>query len=143
MLIPIFQGQRQDHKGGGSSRACRRGRARERKGRGSRGGWSSRGCLAFWQTPGPFLRQSEEGPRPISIQNLKDKHKHTALTLSNRAKGRQKGKGPPYEVGVECGQEVDPHNMPALIFLSGQDICDEVVPVEEPPVPENVQDFEH
>src|SRR6267142_934666 len=68
---------------------------------------------------------------------------NTALTLSNRAKGGQKGEGPPYEVGVECRQEVDPHNVSTLIFLSRQDIRDEVVPVEEPPLPENVQDFEH
>jgi len=30
-----------------------------------------------------------------------------------------------------------------LIFLSRQDVGDEVVPVEEPLLPENIQDFEH
>src|SRR6267142_2157841 len=55
----------------------------------------------------------------------------------------QKGEGPLYKVGVECGQKVDPHDVPALIFLSGQDIRNEVVPVEEPLLPENIQDCEH
>jgi len=31
----------------------------------------------------------------------------------------------------------------ALIFLSRQNVSDEVVPVKEPMLPENVQDFEH
>ena len=44
---------------------------------------------------------------------------------------------------MECGQEVDPHNVSTLIFLSGQDIHTEVVPIKEPPLPENIQDIEH
>jgi len=34
-----------------------------------------------------------------------------------------------------------PHKVSALIFLSRQDVRDEVDPIEEPLLPENVQDF--
>jgi len=65
------------------------------------------------------------------------------LPLHNGEKGRHKGEGPPYEVGVECGLEIDPHKMSTLIFLSGQDVSDEMVPVEEPTLPEDIQDIKH
>jgi len=46
-------------------------------------------------------------------------------------------------VGVECRLEVNPHDVPTLIFLSRQDIHDEVVPMEEPSLPKDIQDFEN
>jgi len=44
---------------------------------------------------------------------------------------------------VECGLKVDPQKVSMLIFLSGQNVSNEVVPVEEPSLPEDIQDFEH
>ena len=44
---------------------------------------------------------------------------------------------------MECGLKVDPHKVSTLIFLGGQDVSDEMVPVEEPALPKDVQDFEH
>jgi hypothetical protein len=90
-----------------------------------------------------FLPNGEEWPRPIGskpiiIQNLKNKHKYTALALYNGAKGRQKSQGLPYEVGMEHGLEIHPWNLAALVLLSRQDIGNEVVPVEEPPSTEYV-----
>jgi len=65
------------------------------------------------------------------------------LPCCNGAEGRAKGEGPPYEVGVECGLEVDPHKVSTLIFLNRQDVSNKVVPVEEPSLPEDIQDFKH
>src|SRR6267142_895012 len=58
-------------------------------------------------------------------------------------KGGQEGEGPPYKVGVEYGLEVDLHKMSRLIFLSRQDVSDKMVPVEEPVLSKDLQDFEH
>jgi hypothetical protein len=44
-------------------------------------------------------------------------------------------------MGVELGLEVDPEELVAFILLGGEDVRDEMIPVEEPPTPENVQDF--
>jgi len=43
---------------------------------------------------------------------------------------------------VEGGQEVYPDDVAGVIFLRQQDICEEVVPVKEPPTSEHVQDVE-
>jgi hypothetical protein len=48
-----------------------------------------------------LLLNGEKGPRPIGarpiiVQNLKNKHKHTVLALCNGAEGRQKSHGSPY-----------------------------------------------
>jgi len=42
---------------------------------------------------------------------------------------------------VEVGLKVYPEDLVALVFLSRQDVCNEMVAVEEPVVPENVQDL--
>ena len=38
---------------------------------------------------------------------------------------------------------IDPHKLSTLIDLSGEDICCEMVPMEEPLMPEHVQHIEH
>jgi hypothetical protein len=42
---------------------------------------------------------------------------------------------------VEGGLEVNPDYPAALVFLSGQAVSNEVVPVEEPAVSEDIQDI--
>jgi len=42
---------------------------------------------------------------------------------------------------VKGGLEVNPENLVALVFLSRQDVCNEVVPIEEPAAPKCVQDL--
>ena len=42
---------------------------------------------------------------------------------------------------MDSGLEVYSENPVTLVFLSRQDICNEMVPVEEPAVPEYVQDL--
>jgi hypothetical protein len=59
-----------------------------------------------WLAPGSarstsLLLNEEKGPRPVGarpiiVQNLKDKHKHTVLALCNGAEGRQKSNGSLY-----------------------------------------------
>jgi hypothetical protein len=44
-------------------------------------------------------------------------------------------------MGVELGLEVNPEELAAFILLGGEDVRDEMIPVEEPSTPENVQDF--
>jgi hypothetical protein len=44
-------------------------------------------------------------------------------------------------MGVELRLEVDPEELAAFILLGGEDVRDEMIPVKEPPTPENVQDF--
>jgi len=44
---------------------------------------------------------------------------------------------------VECREEVDPHKVSVLVNLCGEDVCCEVVPVEEPLTPEHIQHVEH
>jgi len=44
---------------------------------------------------------------------------------------------------VEHGEEVDPRKASMLIFLRGQDIGSEVVPMEEPLMPKHIQHVEH
>jgi hypothetical protein len=46
-------------------------------------------------------------------------------------------------MGVELGLEIDPEEFVAVILLSREDVRDEVVPVEEPPTPENIQDVKN
>jgi hypothetical protein len=60
-----------------------------------------------------LLLKGEERPRPIGarpviIQNLKEKHEHTALTQCHGAKGRQKSESSLYEMGVELGLKIYP-----------------------------------
>jgi hypothetical protein len=43
-------------------------------------------------------------------------------------------------MGVELGLKVDPEKLAVFILLGGEDVRDEVIPIEEPPTPENVQD---
>jgi hypothetical protein len=62
------------------------------------------------------------------------------LTQGHGAEGRQEGESPPYEVGVKLGLKVNPEQLAAFILLSREDVCDEVVPIEEPPTPEDIQD---
>ena len=42
---------------------------------------------------------------------------------------------------MESRLEVNPEDIVTLIFLCRQDICDKVVPVQEPAAPEDVQDL--
>ena len=42
---------------------------------------------------------------------------------------------------MEIGLKIDPEDSVALIFLSRQNVCNKVVPVEEPVAPKNVQDL--
>jgi hypothetical protein len=43
---------------------------------------------------------------------------------------------------VKHGLKVNPGYLAAFIFLCREDVSDKVVPIEEPPLPENVQDIE-
>jgi len=40
---------------------------------------------------------------------------------------------------VKLGEEIHPENVASIVFLCQQDICKEVVPVEEPPMPKHIQ----
>jgi hypothetical protein len=42
---------------------------------------------------------------------------------------------------VEYGLKINPRNLATFILLYGQGVGDKVVPVEEPPLPENIQDI--
>jgi len=42
---------------------------------------------------------------------------------------------------VKSGLEVHPEDPATLVFLSGQDVCNEMVPVKESAVSEYVQDL--
>ena len=44
-----------------------------------------------------------------------------------------------HQVCVKWGLEVNPSEVSALIFLHGQQVCNEMDPVKEPPTPEHVQ----
>jgi hypothetical protein len=44
-------------------------------------------------------------------------------------------------MGMETGLNIYPVNSATLIFLSNKDIDNEMVPIEEPAVPESVQDL--
>ena len=46
-------------------------------------------------------------------------------------------------MSVKGGLEVNPEQTTVLVLLSGQNVSDKVVPVEEPATPENVQDVEY
>jgi len=41
---------------------------------------------------------------------------------------------------VKGGQEIHPDDVASVVFLRQQDMCEEVVPVKEPPTSEHVQD---
>ena len=41
---------------------------------------------------------------------------------------------------MKLGLKVNPEQLAAFILLSREDVCDEVVPIEEPPTPEDIQD---
>jgi len=43
---------------------------------------------------------------------------------------------------VEGGLEVNPEDPVLFVLLGGQDVGNKMVPVEEPPMPEDVQDIE-
>jgi hypothetical protein len=45
------------------------------------------------------------------------------------------------KMGMETRLKVYPVYLATLIFLSSKDISNEMVPIEEPAVPESVQDF--
>jgi hypothetical protein len=40
---------------------------------------------------------------------------------------------------VKGGKEIDPSEMASVVMLSGQDVGNKVIPVEEPPLSENFQ----
>jgi len=42
---------------------------------------------------------------------------------------------------VKLGEEIHPENVASVVFLCRQDICKKVVPVEEPPTPEHIQNI--
>ena len=44
---------------------------------------------------------------------------------------------------MELGLEVNPEDCAMLVILSGQDVGDKVVPIEEPPMAENVKYIEN
>ena len=44
-------------------------------------------------------------------------------------------------MSVELGLKINPEEFVAVVLLGGEDVRDEVIPIEEPPTPENVQDF--
>jgi hypothetical protein len=48
-----------------------------------------------------------------------------------------------YEVCMKLGLEVDPEEFATFILLCREDVRNEVVPVEEPSLPENIQDIEN
>ena len=101
-----------------------------------------RGFGALLMLPCKTYLFQEEGPRPITIQNLKDKHKHTVLALHNGAKGRQESKSSLDEMCVKRWLEVHPEDLAMLVFLCRQDVCNEMVPIEEPAASEDIQDIE-
>jgi len=123
-----------------------KGRARVRAESGGQGG----GSLAAATSPQCILHllwQREEGPRPIgprpiSCKNLENENKHHLFPLHHRAKGRQQRQGAPNEMCVEGGLKVDPEDPVLLVLLGGQDVGNKMVPIEEPPMPEDVQDVE-
>ena len=43
---------------------------------------------------------------------------------------------------MKHGLDVNPGDLAMFIFLHGEDVSDKVVPIEEPPPPENVQNVE-
>jgi hypothetical protein len=47
-----------------------------------------------------------------------------------------------YQVGVERGLKINPNKLSCLAFLSREDICNEMVPVEEPSSMEDIEDIE-
>jgi hypothetical protein len=54
---------------------------------------------------------------------------------------REQGNGPANKMGMETGLNIYLVNLSTLIFLSNKDINNEMVPIEEPAVPEGVQDL--
>jgi hypothetical protein len=44
-------------------------------------------------------------------------------------------------VGVERGLKINPNELSCLAFLSREDVCDEMVPVEEPSSTEDIEDI--
>jgi hypothetical protein len=44
---------------------------------------------------------------------------------------------------VELGLKVNPKELAAVVLLGREDVRDEVIPVEEPPTPEDVQDVKN
>jgi hypothetical protein len=45
-------------------------------------------------------------------------------------------------MSVKWGLKVDPWDLATFIFLRREDVGDKMVPIEEPPPPENIQDVE-
>jgi hypothetical protein len=46
-------------------------------------------------------------------------------------------------MGVELGLKVNPKNLAVVVLLGREDVRDEVVPIEEPPTSENIQDVKN
>ena len=84
-----------------------------------------------------LLGGEKEGARPrepgifLTRENLQQENKHHLFPFCNKAKGRQEGQGPPHEQGVEERVEVNPGDIPMVIFLSRQNFGNKMVPVEE------------
>ena len=98
--------------------------------------------------PSPLLWGEERGARPrepgtfLTRENLQQQNEHHPFPLCNRAKGRQEGKSPLHERDVKDGVEVNPDDVPAVVFLSRQNLGNKVVPVKEPLATEDVQNLE-
>ena len=56
---------------------------------------------------------------------------------------RCKCKGTAHQVGVKLWEEVHPDNLSAHVFMSRQDIDDQVVPVEEPMLAKDIKYLKH
>jgi hypothetical protein len=54
--------------------------------------------------------------------------------IVKKKKKKEQGDTPVNKMYMEAGLKVDPVDPATLIFLSSKDICNEVVPVEEPVV---------
>ena len=95
--------------------------------------------------PAPLLGGEERRARPrepgtfLTCENLQKKHEHHTFPLCNGAKGRQEGESPPHERCVEEGVEVDPDDVPAVVLLSGHDLGNKMVPIEEPLATKDIQ----
>ena len=119
-----------------------RGSGRGRPGNRARG----RGCsgLAAFANPASLLGCEEGRARPkpsplFTRENFQKKHEHHTFPLCNGAEGRQEGESPPHERCVEEGVEVDPDDVPAVVLLSGHNLGNKVVPVEEPLATKDIQ----
>jgi hypothetical protein len=46
-------------------------------------------------------------------------------------------------MSVELGLKINPKELATVVLLGREDVRDEVIPIEEPPTPENVQDVKN